>query len=211
MVSHLRSENTPESQRAELDLKPSSLRPPRPARGSSLQMARMTCLKPNNPELDQASPSPTLQHRGPCWALVPCASSVRGLVSRRMVERIRRLCLEPIVPGPCWRRLPWKQQDGQRLSEVLLCSHWELCPAHMSKHVVNALTFRSPSASWASDLSVGELERAGLSQALFPGAKAPAWLWGFPQQPKGRSPPPKAQECPEWLFPHGPTSPHDPG
>lgn len=40
-----------------------------------------------------------------------------------------------------------------------------------------------------------ELERAGLSQALFPGAKAPAWLWRFPQQLEGRSPPPKLRNA----------------
>lgn len=141
----MRSENTPESYRAELDLKPSSLCPPPLAWGSSLQMARTTCLKPNSPESDQASPSPNSETQRP--VLDPGALSLKhesaGLPQdcgedKKIVSR--KHCQDP-----CRRRLPWKyQRDGQRLNKVLVCSHWELCPAHMSTHAVNTLTSSPP-------------------------------------------------------------------
>lgn len=46
--------------------------------------------------------------------------------------------------GRCRRRLPCKQQDGKSLNKVLVCSRWELCPAHVRKHAVNALASSSP-------------------------------------------------------------------
>lgn len=172
-------------------------------------MARTTCLKPNSPESDQASRVlQTLRHKGPCWTLVPCPSSTRVLVSRRTVED-KKIVSRKHCQDPCRRRLPWKyQRDGQRLNKVLVCSHWELCPAHMSTHAVNTLT-SSPPGLLSKRSIRGRTGKSCPLQAWFPGAKAPAWLWGSHSSQKTVTSP-KSSGMPRMAV-HGPTRPHDPG